>query len=112
MQILEVAVEPVADGCVIRVSGEVDMSSVEALRGPLSRARQAGANTLVDLSGVSFMDSSGLHLMLEAALDAETDGWSLTFRPSPQVLRLLEVTGTHVVVRLDPGEPVTDTRPG
>jgi anti-sigma B factor antagonist len=110
--ILEVAVEPVEDGCVIRVRGEVDISTVEALRGPISRARQAGANTLVDLSGVSFMDSSGLHLMLDAALDAETDGWSLAFRPSWQVRRLLEVTGTLEVVRVAPDEPVTDTRPG
>ena len=110
--ILEVVVEPLEDGCLIRARGELDLSSVEALRGPLSRARKAGAATLVDLSGVWFMDSSGLHLILDAALDAEANGWSLSFRTSPQVHRVLEVTGTLESVRLVPGDPLTDTSPG
>jgi anti-sigma B factor antagonist len=103
--ILEVVVEPLEDGCVIRARGELDISSVDALRGPLAAAREKGAATLVDLTGVGFMDSSGLHLMLDAALAAKADGWSLSFRPSPQVLRLLEVTGTLGVVRLTEAGP-------
>jgi anti-sigma B factor antagonist len=98
--LLEVVVEPLEDGRAIRARGEVDISSVETLRGALAAAREEGANTLVDLSGVGFMDSSGLHLMLNAAIDAETDGWSLAFLASRQVLRLLDVTGTRGVVRL------------
>ena len=101
--ILEVDVELLEDGCVIRARGEVDLSSVGELRGPLARARKAGAPTLVDLTGVGFMDSSGLHLMLDAALGAKADGWSLSFRVSPEVLRVLEVTGTLDVVRIVPG---------
>jgi anti-sigma B factor antagonist len=97
---LEVVVEDLEDGCLIRVRGEVDISTVGVLQEPLAEARNAGATTLVDLSGVGFMDSSGLHLMLNAALDAEQDGWSLSFVPSRQVLRLLEVTGTLEAVRL------------
>jgi anti-anti-sigma factor len=103
--ILEVVVEPLEDGCVIRARGELDISSVDTLRGPLAAAREKGAATLVDLTGVGFMDSSGLHLMLDAALDAKTEGWPLSFRPSPQVLRLLEVTGTLGVVRLTHAGP-------
>jgi anti-sigma B factor antagonist len=98
--LLEVVVEPLGDGCAIRARGEVDMSSVDTLRLALEEARDNCAKTLVDLSGVGFMDSSGLHLMLNAALDAETNGWSLAFLPSRQVRRLLEVTGTQEVVRL------------
>jgi anti-sigma B factor antagonist len=92
--LLEVMVEPLEHGRLIRARGELDMSSVDALRGPLVAARHAGATTVVDMSGVEFMDSSGLHLILDAALDAKTDGWALSFRPSRQVLRVLEVTGT------------------
>lgn len=106
--ILEVIVEPLEGGCVIRARGEIDMSSVERLRRPLLAARAAGLATLVDLSGVGFMDSSGLHLMLGAALDAAQDGWSLSFRPSPQVMRVLEVSGTTGVVRLDSGDGPLD----
>jgi anti-sigma B factor antagonist len=104
--ILEVTVESRDGGCLIRARGEIDMSSVDALRHPLESARKAGAATVVDLIDVGFMDSSGLHLLLNAALDAEADGWSLSFRPSPQVHRVLEVTGTLGMLRL------TGERPG
>jgi anti-anti-sigma factor len=100
LPLLEVVVEPLEDGRLIRARGELDMSSVDALRGPLAAARDAGATTVVDMSGVEFIDSSGLHLILDAALDAETDGSALSFRPSRQVLRILEVTGTLEVLRI------------
>lgn len=100
LPLLEVVVEPLEDGRLIRARGELDMSSVDALRGPLAAARDAGATTVVDMSGVEFIDSSGLHLILDAALDAETDGSALSFRPSRQVLRILEVTGTLGVLRI------------
>lgn len=96
--LLEVVVEPLDEGCVIRARGELDMSSVEALRGAMLAAREEGATTLVDLSEVGFMDSSGLHLILDASLDAKADGWSLSFLPSRQVFRVLEVTDTLRVV--------------
>ena len=106
--ILEVVVEQLEDGPLIRVRGEVDLSTVGELRGPLAAAREQGAATLVDLSGVTFMDSSGLHLMLKTALDAEPDGWLLSFRLSREVRRLLEVSGTLDVVRIAPGGKAGD----
>jgi anti-sigma B factor antagonist len=111
-QILEVSVEHVDGRRVIRARGEVDLSSVEVLRGPLAAARGERVSTLVDLAEVSFMDSTGLHLLLDAALDAEADGWSLSFRPSRQVKRLLEVTGTVDAVRLVPADSSTAADPG
>jgi anti-sigma B factor antagonist len=102
--LLEVVVEPLDEGSVIRARGELDMSSVEALRGPLRAAREEGAATLVDLSEVGFMDSSGLHLILDASLDAKVDGWSLSFLASRQVLRVLEVTDTLGIVPVVSGD--------
>jgi anti-anti-sigma factor len=102
--LLEVVVEPLDEGCVIRARGELDMSSVAALRAPLRAAREEGATTLVDLSEVGFMDSSGLHLILDASLDAKADGWSLSFRASRQVLRVLEVTDTLGIVPVVSGD--------
>jgi anti-sigma B factor antagonist len=110
--ILEVTVEDLEDRRLIRARGEVDLSSIDVLRRPLAAARQDRTATLVDLAEVGFMDSTGLHLLLDAALDAEKDGWSLSFRPSRQVLRLLEVTGTTDVLRLVPADSHTDTGTG
>jgi anti-sigma B factor antagonist len=103
--ILEVEVESRDGRRVIHARGEIDMSSVDALRYPLAAARREAAPTVVDLTGIRFIDSSGLHLMLETSLDADANGWSVSFTPSRQVLRLLEVTGTMDVVRLTDGRP-------
>jgi anti-sigma B factor antagonist len=111
-QILEVAVEKLEDGRVIRARGEVDLSSVDALRGAIAAARRERVATLVDLAEVGFMDSTGLHLLLDTALDAKEDGWSVSFRPSRQVMRLLEVTGTVDVLRLASADSSTAGDPG
>jgi|Tabmets5t2r1_1033131.scaffolds.fasta_scaffold73661_2 anti-sigma B factor antagonist len=93
--LLELSIDSVEEARVIRARGEVDMSSVGELRRQIDAARGDGAATLLDLSEVTFMDSTGLHLLIEASRRAETDGWpSFVIRPSPPVRRLLEVSGT------------------
>lgn len=52
---------------VITSEGEIDVSSVGAFRDALSEAARAGADRLViDLSEVSFIDSSGLGALVDA----------------------------------------------
>ena len=104
-QLLEVAVESLDGRRVIRARGEIDMSSIEPLRGAVAAARAAKVDTVVDLSGVGFIDSTGLHLILDASLDAAANGWSVSFVPSRQVLRLLEATGTLETVPVSPPPP-------
>jgi anti-anti-sigma factor len=46
-------------------SGEIDMDTVDSLREALCRAAaQDGSEVLADLSGVTFMDSSGINELL------------------------------------------------
>jgi anti-sigma B factor antagonist len=104
-QILEVAVEELEHERVIRARGEIDMSSIKPLRLALADARGELVETVVDLSGVDFIDSTGLHLMLDASFEAAANGWNVSFVPSMPVFRLLEVTGTLGVVPLDEAEP-------
>jgi anti-sigma B factor antagonist len=52
---------------VIASEGEIDVSTVGAFRNALSEAARAGADRLViDLSEVTFIDSSGLGALVEA----------------------------------------------
>jgi anti-sigma B factor antagonist len=93
--LLEIVVDSVEDARIIHARGEVDLSSVELLRSQIDAARRERTVTLIDLSEITFMDSSGLHLLIEAAREAEGDGWSLfVVRPSAPVRRVLEVSGT------------------
>jgi len=78
------------DGTLVLV-GEIDSHTAPALAERLSGAPES---LVVDLAGVSFIDSSGLRILVEAhqaRVDAEA---SLTLRsPSAAVQRLLEISG-------------------
>jgi anti-sigma B factor antagonist len=97
--VLHVTVESLDDARLVRARGEVDMSSVGALEAQLSA--DGPTTTLLDLSGISFMDSTGLHALLDATRAADEHGGRLfVVRPSPQVLRLFEVSGTLDMLRV------------
>ena len=99
--LLRVTVEPLEDTRLIRAVGELDMSSVPALRHELEAARDEGVTALLDVAEVTFVDSSGLHLLLETSRSADGYGWSFFIvRPSTAVLRLVDVTGTRDLLAL------------
>jgi anti-sigma B factor antagonist len=81
------------DAVVVAPHGELDLATVGGLRDEL--AHQAGAALLVlDLRGLSFMDSSGLALVVEQQRRAEAEGGDFRVVPgSGLVRRLFEVTG-------------------
>jgi anti-sigma B factor antagonist len=78
------------DGTLILV-GEIDSYTAPALAERLANEPKV---LTVDLAGVSFIDSSGLRILVEAhqaRIDADA---SLTLRsPSAAVQRLLEISG-------------------
>lgn len=85
---------------VARVSGEIDMDDATDLREELTAALTASPSGLdVDLTAVTFCDSSGLHVLLDLnrlALDA---GKSLVLTSlSRPVARLLSLTGADHVL--------------
>jgi anti-sigma B factor antagonist len=88
----DISVVDVGDVHVVRPTGELDMVSADFLTERLVEV--AGSTVVVDLSGLSFMDSSGIAALIRAKVRMENDGDSLVVsRPRPNVLRVLEVTG-------------------
>jgi anti-sigma B factor antagonist len=100
------------DGYVtLRASGELDMHTAATLRdAALAALRQHGTTLWLDLRDVSFMDSTGLEVLLSTQRRAELEGGSLTLlSPTPAVLRVLEVTGLDKVFTIaadESGAPV------
>jgi anti-sigma B factor antagonist len=93
--LFHVTTEPLEDAIVLRATGEIDMSTVDVLRGELDTARGEATTVLLDLSGVTFMDSTGLHLLLDASHSSAVGDWGFfVVRPSRAVRRLIEVSGT------------------
>lgn len=93
---LRVRADAPADGEVVaHVVGSVDLESRhELLRVAGESFTDDVAKWVVDLSKVTFMDSTGIAALVLIANDAE-DGESrfVVRNPSPTVARVLEVTG-------------------
>jgi anti-sigma B factor antagonist len=90
-------VRPGDYGTVVAVSGEIDV----CLEGPLQQVLlqimcERGARLLLDLSGVSFMDCTGLRAVLATRRRAELRGGFLRLTAvSAAVGRIIDLTGTR-----------------
>ncbi len=84
----------VVDGVtVVTVAGEVDHHTSGALRRALSPADPDGARTVADLSGVPFMDSSGINVLITGHQAHAPTGWLRLAGVRRPVLRTLEIVG-------------------
>jgi anti-sigma B factor antagonist len=88
-------VEPTRGWIRVRPYGELDLASVDQLDGMLRELRETGFDQIeLDLSALTFMDSTGLRLVLSWDNAARRDGMRLRLLPgSPAVQRVFEVTG-------------------
>ncbi|MFJ4963369.1 STAS domain-containing protein [Streptomyces sp. NPDC088729] len=91
--------ETVGDGVVlIRINGSLDgwSGSADLVEALSDAARSGGRRTVVDLSGVDFADSAGLHALLQGQRRHDALGMSLVVAGplGVRVRRLFEVTGT------------------
>jgi anti-sigma B factor antagonist len=85
---------------VVSVRGQVDVATVEELAAGIRDALARGPDTIVvDLSGVGFFGSGGLHTLLEADGRARTSGCRLVVIPGEGVVRRL-LERTHADERL------------
>lgn len=85
-----------ASGGVARVTltGELDMLTATEFAEALSTAIHDSVLVIVDLSGLTFIDSSGLHAILTAHAHVRGSDCRLVLIPGPrQVQRTFEITG-------------------
>lgn len=75
---------------VVKVSGEIDLSTVSHLYDVLSRL-DATKPLSLDLQGVTFIDSTGLHFLLDAS--AQVRNLHLVIGRQRHIGRLLEIVG-------------------
>lgn len=97
------------DTALVTADGEIDLSSVNLLREAVTKAIQAGVRTLtIDLAGVTYIDSSGLGLLVGAHKRMTAAGGTLTVRCFEQrLLRLFNLTGLDRVLTIRPDDPAT-----
>jgi anti-sigma B factor antagonist len=80
---------------VLALEGELDMATAEELR---NRLREEGTGDgpdgplVLDFTDISFMDSSGLRVLLEAAKERGDEGRLVILHPPQQVQRVLDIS--------------------
>lgn len=89
---------------VVRAIGEIDVRTAPSLRHALDRAVLEGSGDVVlDLSGVGFVDSSGLGVIL-GRYRRMPEGRSLILRaPRAHVRGLLEISGVTRLLTVEDG---------
>ncbi len=89
---------------VIAVSGDLDIATADELFREANEALRAAApaRLVLDLSGVAFLDSSGIGTLVELRnVATDTGGELLLRRPSERTRRLLEITALDSVFAVD-----------
>lgn len=94
LPLLKVDVAHIAESCVIRVRGELDLAGCPEFELALEGAERTAAERLVvDLEELEFIDASGLHTLLEAARRSARKGNRLEVtRGSRQVARVMHLS--------------------
>jgi anti-sigma B factor antagonist len=89
---------------IVAVSGEVDVYSAPALKEKITELLDAGQQTLIiDLSGVGFLDSTGLGALVEARAATSEAGGALPLVCSQErILKLFTITGLDGVFTIQP----------
>lgn len=101
---VQLSTEDVGTRTVVRVDGEIDVVSADRLRERVSLLVSDGRTDLVvDLSGVGFMDSTGLGVLVGTLKRVRTAGGRLVLVVgSERLLKVFRITGLQQVFTIHP----------
>jgi anti-anti-sigma factor len=79
------------------IGGELDISNADEAREIMEAELEGGSALVIDLSGLTFMDSQGLRLFLQLVKRAQQIGLSpvVLMDPTDEVRRVLEIALPH-----------------
>jgi anti-sigma B factor antagonist len=90
----------------VRPAGDLDLDTVHRVEAALAELREEGcANLVLDLRGLTFMDSTGLRLVIRWHTAARDEGFQFGIVPGPDVVqRVFRLTGmdAHLTVAEPP----------
>jgi anti-sigma B factor antagonist len=89
------------------LSGELDLSSAPKLRACLAELASAGViHIVIDLANVTFIDSTGISLLVTDLKRSSASGGSLVVRnATPQAMRVFQITGLVDLLSVTALEP-------
>jgi anti-sigma B factor antagonist len=87
---------------VLRIGGELDAATRARVEPAIVAAMTTASSVVLDLSELTFCDSSGIAMFIAAHEQANKNGTRLAIRhPRPPVRRVIELTGLDTVIPLE-----------
>jgi anti-sigma B factor antagonist len=91
---LAASIEPLgANASIVSLSGELDLSTIPLIDKRLLAEASAKGAVIVDLTDVSFIDSTGIGLLIQAFRSCGREGLHTVIARGSQVERVFEVAG-------------------
>ena len=90
------------------VEGEIDLSNAARLQGELTAAvPNTARGLLLDLTGLEFLDSSGVHMLYDVAdrLATRQQRFAVVLEPDAPPRRAIELSGVEPAAWLHAGPP-------
>jgi anti-anti-sigma factor len=82
----------------LALTGELDMDSANKLEDAVREVCVSGTELVIDLRKVTFMDSTGLRVLIVAGTLCEETGHELRIIPGEDIQRILEISGLDRVL--------------
>jgi anti-sigma B factor antagonist len=96
---LRCGVETTPDATIVTVSGEIDMDTVTDLTEIMTNALARAQRLVVDLTGVSFIDSTGLRALVDVHIEASRTARDVKLAVGDgQARRPIEISGLDQVL--------------
>ncbi len=98
---MNIRIESIGNTLVVKPEGEIDQSCASDLRTDIDRElrRSHAKNLILDFGKVTFMDSSGIGVIIGRYKQIKAlGGKTMIVRPQPQVDKILELSGLKKIV--------------
>jgi anti-anti-sigma factor len=97
-----------------RITGELDFCNLSRIEPALTRwTERQGQLSVIDLSGLEFMDAAALHMLQRLDIISKTKGTRLLFLVSPfhhRVMRIVGLDRALSIYKVTGGEPISRGR--
>ena len=88
---MRLIVTPLEEFPGFRLSGELDMATARDLSKALDPELERGGDVILDVEGLSFMDSTGLQVLIRSAISLDGRGRIVLRSPGSLVRSILEL---------------------
>ncbi|MDH4162582.1 MAG: STAS domain-containing protein [Nitrospirota bacterium] len=102
---VEIITEKISAGTVVKLIGDVDMNTSPDVRTSIAEVFKTGGSKalLINLSGVRYMDSSGIATLVETMQNCMKQGMKLRLvEPSPSVRDVFELARLSSIFQIFP----------